>query len=565
MKRRKTLLLILLSIVVLLFFSGCKEKSLLTPKSLSFEGDVSRIKIEYHRVDFGGLAEESFYEINQEGDKFVTKEGKIINSEKIYRLSNSLINLHKSGGLKSCMSHTDDYPSYKVEILYSNGERVVLSSDSNCYKNIPWNVITKDRLFVQYSNEIPDALFLILEKELLGSMSFMPPISLTGGNIPPEFEYNYEGFFEFSNIHWSAATIKVVGYPEFGTKMFHLFLEKDINMKIKKIMIENDGIVHECQEVSGGIECYLEKIKFPLEGDPFKANLYIEYEDKNKIVHKTEGSVEGKWILDSTSGISYIPKQIDFSEKEFYSNILTESRLFKPFLSKYKISELALFCQLNENNTDCSEVDGIITLKLIDGETIESVPVKFKNQKVIEIGYDFKEMEDIKKKIYEHALVKKIKNFIPDTNVIIKGPGSIRFDNWVVNHGFIYYPKTNEMQVDNLWYTTRFFQENRNILNLNKVLELYRVPGYETFVDDNIIDFEVQSCRRKSLIDTCRRLIVSYKEGVLEQNPDYVQKLKEKYPYFYHFENAISIYNYFVFVNDKGELEVKEPTEIYLE
>lgn len=563
MERKKILLLILLSIVVLLFFSGCKEKLVLISEDLSFEGDILRVKIKYFRVDFGGLAETLFYEINKVDNEFVTKEGKTIDSEKIYDLSKSLVNLHVSGGLKSCMSHTDDYPGYEVEILYSDGERVVLSSDSNCYKNIPWNVVAKDKLFVQYTGEISDALSSILEKESRGSMSFMPPISLTGGSIPREFEYNYEGFFEFSDIYWSAYVIANWGLSR---NEFFIGLENSIDrsININKVIIKSDGDVYECAVSKDSrrerfkITCHLDKAN-PSDGSPFEADVYIEYEDENGIKHKTEGSIKGQWAQSISTGVSFTPKLISFSEKEFYLNILTKSHLFKPFSSSYEISNLALTCQLSENNTGCSEVDGTVTLKSIDGETIESVSVKFKNQKVIEIGYDFKEMEDIKKKIYEHALVKRIKSFIPDTNVIIKGLSLIRFDKWDVSNEFIYSPETDEMRVDHLWYYTKAFQEkgkvlkeNKDILNLDKVLELYRVPGYETFVDNNIIDFEVQNCDR---------LIVTYKEGVLEQNPDYIQKLKEKYTRFYHFENAISIYNYCIFVNDKGELEAKPAQE----
>ena len=431
-----------------------------TPISV-LESDISKIAIDY---SWGGLTGElkRSYVLEKVNAGFQTDQGGNVDEGKVDGLGSSLVNLRRSGGLKSCINHTDDYPYFRIEIAYENGSKAILYSGSNCADNIPWNVVYDDKLYVQYTGEIPTALYDLLSSFVDDFEDWRP---VAGSFI------------------WGGSSFPIIGYE----------------------------------------------------------------------------------LPDEVKGA-------DFSERELYLQALIESDLFNPFLSQFEVSDLQLYCSLHAGNRDCSEIDGIVTLNSIDGEIIYSTSVKYAGQEVIELVTSMGEAQEINERVRGHTLVRRIRALKPDTAVMIsctQQPGcnewamyneiysglglstpsecslcSIRFDKWEVYHEFIYFPEIERMWVDHLHYWPRAFQENRNVLDLGSLLEFYRAPGYETFVDDHIIGFEIQKCHR---------IMVYYEQEALEQNPDYISVLNGENSR--NYGNRIDVYGYCIFVNDQGELE----------
>lgn len=170
-------------------------------------GQILKIIIDYGYRSYppfphGGTYERSrHYEIIKIDNEFETQDGKIIDQDKIHALDNSLIDLHISGGLKTIPAFLGRfYENFRVEIIYENDNRVILHSDSGFYGSVPWNVVAREKLLVQYTGEISSALFDILtninpenwepfewkffEEELRSPYS--PRVDLISGKLPPE-------------------------------------------------------------------------------------------------------------------------------------------------------------------------------------------------------------------------------------------------------------------------------------------------------------------------------------------------------------------------------------------
>lgn len=476
--------LILVAAVSLIIYGFTSKKGIFAYENANIvnSSEVSRITIDY---SWGGMyaSRKYNYVISKAEDKFQTSQGKKVDEDKVMGLFKALVNLQKSGGMKGCFSHTDDYPYFRIELVYANGEKAILYSDSNCKENIPWNVVYKNKLYVQYTGEIPKALYSLLN------------------DIEPE--------------NWKP--LSDVSYSDSAN-----------------IAIISDRLPEEIRQ-TGFSEV---KILRELEIDDF-FNRAIE-----------------RW-------------QIDFSEEKIYRNILCSSNKFRPFLVGHRIRKLELYCQLSKNNPDCSEINGIVTLAPLIGNNIESIPVKFKRQQLVETGISVEEKRYVMRKIKTHALVKNIKRIKPGSAVIIEhwgrtpsnnyqnifsglgtaipsecSPYFISFDKWGAYNGFIYFPEVDKIWVEHLHFRQENYQKDKDILGLDNLLQFYKIKGYENFVDENVLDFEIQ---------TCHRMMAYFKQDTLQKNPGYIAKLKEKYPDLSQYDNRIDIYGYCVFIDEEGE------------
>jgi hypothetical protein len=91
-----------------------------------------------------------------------TATGELVNGDRVERLRESLTQLRWSSGDKECIAVTDAYPDFQLDLVFTNGERAEIRSLSNCPLNIPWNVTYQGNQYVQYTGELPLALYPLL-------------------------------------------------------------------------------------------------------------------------------------------------------------------------------------------------------------------------------------------------------------------------------------------------------------------------------------------------------------------------------------------------------------------
>jgi len=119
---------------------------------------VKSVTIDYKYTSFH--RNELHYVIEAKpGGGFQLKD-KAVDSAVVDALYAALTGLHSVDSVERCISHTDDYPSFKIAI---DGERPIeLASDSNCHLGVPWIVTEHGKLAAQYNGAIGIALHQLL-------------------------------------------------------------------------------------------------------------------------------------------------------------------------------------------------------------------------------------------------------------------------------------------------------------------------------------------------------------------------------------------------------------------
>jgi hypothetical protein len=226
-------------------------------------------------------------EIFQTPDGYQTSSGEPIDANLVAALSGSLAHLRPSGGLKTCVDITDNYPRWQIDMRYRDGRQAILISNSNCLYGIPWNVIYQGELYAQYTGDI--------------SMALMPLL----GALP---------------------------------------------------------------------------------GDPFEVG---QFDPVAEAQRREETLAETELVFRVTEGnVPAVVREKRVSEQALYTQLLTASPLFEPFVSGYEVVNLELVCPLSANNPDCADLDGFLTLESRENGTQMSLFVKFEGPEVIEINAD---------------------------------------------------------------------------------------------------------------------------------------------------------------------------------
>ncbi|MFT3696365.1 MAG: hypothetical protein QM831_24710 [Kofleriaceae bacterium] len=129
-----------MKVVVLLAMAGVA--------SASPHHGVTKIQIDYEHTSFQDT--EWHATITWNGTAFVADK-RVIDPKLIDLLYTSLGNTKPDTDPRTCNSHTDDYPDFKIAI--DGDEPLRLESTSNCHAHVPWNITKGAGLGVQFTGE----------------------------------------------------------------------------------------------------------------------------------------------------------------------------------------------------------------------------------------------------------------------------------------------------------------------------------------------------------------------------------------------------------------------------
>ncbi|MFT3696364.1 MAG: hypothetical protein QM831_24705 [Kofleriaceae bacterium] len=118
---------------------------------------VTKIQIDYAWQSFS--SDKWNATLTWDGTTFVSDKKKKIDPKLIDALYGAFSGKAASDP-QQCISHTDDYPSFKVTI--DGDDPVVFGSDSNCHAYVPWNITRGGKLAVQYNGDVFKAFQPIL-------------------------------------------------------------------------------------------------------------------------------------------------------------------------------------------------------------------------------------------------------------------------------------------------------------------------------------------------------------------------------------------------------------------
>lgn len=130
------------------------------------DGDTLHLKEDWQaeRLEYvfkwWGLAEPAFdYQIVTKAGNMYQRGNTTIKPELVTNFLHALTNLHQSQFILVGQDHTDDYPSWLIEITGVDGQRIQLFSASTGNPgSAPWNIIYNGRMYAQYDGAIADPL-----------------------------------------------------------------------------------------------------------------------------------------------------------------------------------------------------------------------------------------------------------------------------------------------------------------------------------------------------------------------------------------------------------------------
>lgn len=156
-----------------------------------------------------GLAEPIFdmQSITRQGDGYVRGEA-AVDAAHMASFLMTLRELYPTQQALSAINHTDDYPSWQVELLGTDGRRILLTSQSNAYPyGAPWNVMHNGRLYAQYSGSIGAALATLFPSNQgvpAGNfwpegMGAEPQMAFASSDLPPQLRYGFDGLLPIAD------------------------------------------------------------------------------------------------------------------------------------------------------------------------------------------------------------------------------------------------------------------------------------------------------------------------------------------------------------------------------
>jgi len=151
--------------------------------------EVTRIDYVY---EWWGLAEPLFdYQWVELADGGYHRAEQPVDAQAVAGLLKAISNLHPSQTLLAGNSHTDDYPSWTVELTGADDQRVLIFSSSTGNPGSgPWNVLCNGRLYAQYDGSLGEPL-----AQLFSSPTGAPAASFQPGGREP-------GTVAFATMGW---------------------------------------------------------------------------------------------------------------------------------------------------------------------------------------------------------------------------------------------------------------------------------------------------------------------------------------------------------------------------
>jgi hypothetical protein len=131
---------------------------------LDLEWDVAQIEYSY---DWWGLSEPQLgYELIRLGQSNYLWNEKVVSSERVNNFLSSITNLHPVQSLLVGIFHTDDYPTWQVELTGVDGNHILIYAASNENPGYgPWHVIYNGRMYAQYDGSIGPAIGELFDRE----------------------------------------------------------------------------------------------------------------------------------------------------------------------------------------------------------------------------------------------------------------------------------------------------------------------------------------------------------------------------------------------------------------
>lgn len=375
----------------------------------------------------------SHQEIELQDGQYIKDDETIIPQAQIDELVRAVSGLYVTQGYLDSSSHTDDYPSWDIEITGTDGTRVILNSSANSNRaRTPWNVFVNGRFYAQYDGVLAGPLSILFDERLDPNLSNntdwddnqLTHISISGSYWPGQFTNGFMGllpiahsFGYYADAEESSIVGGIQGRNIIGfTGMIRQGTISDLNT----IYLEADG---------ERIDCTFELLESEFEydavweftcpftdveaGDEYHYEIFVELATAEGDPVVTEGILTGSWGAERDMLLTSAPEPLLslLAENEQAASIMEKHllvmtdyggslRLGQPFLNSS--AGTALFF---------GQVD-------VDGESFRytlTLPFKIMNGELVYWAAGIQDVEAMLRDILAEPVTWRVLNGNPDT------------------------------------------------------------------------------------------------------------------------------------------------------
>jgi hypothetical protein len=308
-----------------------------------------------------------------------------VSTDRVKNLINAISHLHPIQFLLAGNDHTDDYPSWTVEMTDQAGNRVQLSSSSTANPGqAPWNIIYNGRLYAQYDGSLSDPLLSLFPGPSgQPGAAFYPgnsapnAVVLATGGWPDQFTKGFVGLLAIADgfsYQADLKTGKILGYIQGRSSvggLGHMLI--GTLTKIEKVELSGpDGQTHVCpiQPVKSddpagaawSFECALDGATA---GSHYRYPIEVTYQTDKQAQGSSAGQLQGVW--GSTADALYLPIPEDIQA------IFMRSQAVKDLLSDHIPVLVTYTAQLDPQQPKFASLAGEVVLlgqTQIQGQTL---------------------------------------------------------------------------------------------------------------------------------------------------------------------------------------------------
>ena len=304
------------------------------------------VHIEYV-YQWWGLGDPVFndQQLEYQGGRYLKNQVEVP-SEKVKSFINAIAHLHPTQFLLAGNDHTDDYPSWKVEMTDQAGNQVMLfSSSTGNPGEAPWNVLYNGRLYAQYDGSIGDPLMALFPGPAgQPAAAFFPggssanSVAFATGGWPAQLTEGFVGLLPIADgfsYQADAKTGKIKGFilgrssiGGMGTMLIGKITKVD-----KVNLTASDGSQRSCDikpvassdpaSAAWSFECTVNGV---VAGTHYRYPLEVAFNTDNNQQSSTQGQLVGVW--GSSGDVLYLPLsdelQTIFAQNKVSRDLLTD-------------------------------------------------------------------------------------------------------------------------------------------------------------------------------------------------------------------------------------------------
>lgn len=244
------------------------------------------------------------------------KDGEtVIAASEMAALAQSLGGMVPTQGYLGSTAHTDDYPSWDIEIVGTDGTHILLNSSANSNDaRVPWNMLVNGRFYAQYDGRVARPLSRLFDERLEPDLSLntdwdgnqLTSIPVDGMYWPAQFSMGFMGLLPISGsfgYYADAEESAIVGYVQ-GRNIigFSGLIRQGTVTDLDSIQLTAEG---------GTIDCTFEFVESDVEydaaweftcpvdgvsaGDLYEYGIAVELATEEGDPVLTEGVLTGTW------------------------------------------------------------------------------------------------------------------------------------------------------------------------------------------------------------------------------------------------------------------------------